>query len=155
MVKKLYVFRELNTKAKLHLVKALVIPSLTYPVTPLNTSSITGMLTLQRVLNKALFFVYDIRWPTNIATAKSLHERARLKPINQIIHNRAKSTWDKIRNGTAADPTVSDFITSLAYENPNTRYPSSMVRADKDEPPPIYTVNDTRSPEIIEYYNHL
>ena len=103
----LYSLRGLDPRSKLILVKTLIIPILTYPVTPLNTASAHGMVSLQKVLNRGLRFVYNTNWQS-MTSSKSLHLRARVLPINQTIHNRAMQVWDKIKNGIAAD--VETFI---------------------------------------------
>ena len=54
---------------------------------------------------------YKIRYPDNISTTKSLLERAKLKPINQVVYHRAKNMWNKIKAGTPADiDTVNNLL---------------------------------------------
>ena len=153
ILKELLKLRDIDTRVKLHLIKALIIPSLTYPVTPLNSASIASMLKLQASLNKALQFVYNAHWPTNIISARNLHARAKILPINQIIHHSANKLWQKIKAGTAADITVCNNVLSIPYLNPNKRFHSSYLRSIKDEPPPLFTINDSHSRDVLNYYN--
>ena len=133
--------------------KALIIPTLVYPVTPLNSAPITGVLDLQRVLNKALKFVFNARYP-DLVTMRELHTRAKLKPINQILHNRAKATWDKIESGTAGDPDMFNRIKRIPIVKPHFNFPSSYRRTLKEEPPPIYTKEDIYLIEVQNYYRN-
>ena len=148
---RLYSLCGLDHRSKLILVKTLIIPILTYPVTPLNTASAHGMVSLQKVLNRGLRFVYNTKWQ-DMTTSRSLHLRAKIFPINITIHNRAMQVWNKIGNGIAADIETFRTITSLDYNKPNSWFPSSYTRAQKAEPPPIYTYRDTRSQRSIRYY---
>ena len=133
------------------LYKMLVMPILTYPVTPLNTAPKSGMLQLQRVQNKALSFIYNSRWPL-VVPSRTLHQRATLEPINIIIHDRARSIWEKIEAGIAADLNSFNRIDAIPYNNPYRNFPSSLYRARKPVPPPIFTLEDTHSPQINAYY---
>ena len=147
----LYSLRGLDQRSKLILIKTLIMPILTYPVTPLNTASIFGMVSLQKVLNRGLRFVYNVKWQ-DMTTSKSLHLKAKISPINVTIHNRAVQVWEKIKNGIAADIETFRTITSLDYNKPNSWFPSSYTRAQKAEPPPIFTRRDTHSRRINNYY---
>ena len=152
IVTAMYSLQGLDIKAKLHLVKALVITILTYPCTPLNTVSITGAQTLQSPLNKALNFVYSNHWPNSV-TAKILHERAKIDPINLIIHDRAVRVWDKIAAGISADIETFNEIIDLPFDKPHCRLPSSYGRSRKNPPPRMYTKRDHHRPDILNYYN--
>ena len=147
----LYNFTSLDQKAKLHLVKALIIPSLTYPCTPLNTCSPTNFWHLQTVLSSSLKWVFNIRYPV-VLTAKALMEKAKLKPLNIIIYNQAKRIWDKIESGEAADLETFNYVNDIQIEKPHSWYPSSYMRAQKAEPPPIYTIKDVQSRTVRHYY---
>ena len=149
----MYSLQGLDAEVKLILYKMLIMPLITYPVTPLNAASMSGMLKLQTVQNKALNFVYNTGWP-NVVTSKNLHLRAGLDPINQVIHRRASSIWDKIEAGIAADRDSFIRISSIPYINPHRLFPSSLVRARKPEPPPIFTQDDTFSPQINDYFGN-
>ena len=149
-----YSLYDMDERSKLILVKALIIPTLTYPCTPLNIAPRTSIYELQKVLNKSLRFVYKIHYPICV-TNKSLHEKAKIKPINQTIHNQASKTWSKIADGIAADPNIFTKIINLPFNRPKKKFPSSYARALLEEPPPIYNLNDSRTRDVINYYNHL
>ena len=69
--------RHLSIKAKTQLVKSLILTILTYPCVPLNTCSISRLYQLQIVQNKALRWIYNIKYSQEeFVTNKSLHERA-------------------------------------------------------------------------------
>ena len=148
----LWSLTSLNLKAKLHLVKALIIPTLTYPCTPLNTCSPAKFWELQSILNRTLKWVFNVRYP-EVFTAKALMEKAKLKPINIIIYNQAKRIWDKIESGEAADLATFNSINNLPTEKSHAWFPSSYMRAQKDEPPPIYTMKDVQSNIVKNDYN--
>ena len=148
---KCYRFQGLDTSVRIMLYKMLVLPILTYPVTPLNTAPKSGMLQLQRVQNKALSFIYNSRWPL-IVPARNLHQRATLEPINIVIHDRARAIWEKIEAGIAADLNSFTRIDAIPYNNPYRNFPSSLYRARKPAPPPIFTLEDTHLPQVNAYY---
>ena len=62
-LKKLKRFRNLKIKLKIRLYKALILPLLTYPITPLNISSDTQIKKLQTVQNKAIRWIANEHWP--------------------------------------------------------------------------------------------
>ena len=126
----------LDIKAKTHIVKVLVISTLTYPDTVLLTCSPSGFHTLQKALNRALNWVYDIRYPT-VVRARDLHLRAESKPINQIIYQRRRNMWDKLLDGTAANQTyANELINYRNFTNPHSFFPSSYDRSRLAVPPP-------------------
>ena len=144
-----------SRKTKLHLIKALIIPTLTYPDTVLLTCSPTSFHTLQRPLNRALKWVFDIFYPRRI-TARRLHEAAGIKPINQIIWERGKRQWEKIMSGEAADHEYANSIVNdPSYTSHHVRFPSSYGRSMLNEPPPIFTQNDVGSNAVQLYYNDV
>ena len=136
IISMLYCMGNLDAKAKIHIVKALVISTLTYPDTVLLTCSPSGFHTLQKALNRALKWVYDIRYPT-VIKARDLHLRAEMKPLNQIIYQRGRNMWDKIMDGTAADQIyATELIQRDDFTNPHSFFPSSYDRSRLAEPPP-------------------
>ena len=144
---KLRALHNLDIKSKLTLIKTLIFSKLSYPVTPLNTASPSGFASLQAVQNKALRFAYNINWRDRI-TSKNLHIRAKLDPINITIHNRAKETWEKIAAGTAAHPSVYERVSGINISQPKRNYPSSLQRALKPIPPPIFIQKDVKKRRI-------
>ena len=101
--------------------------------------------------NRALKFAYDIRYPS-VPTAKSLHERAKMPPLNQNIYKGAKEMWRKIEAGDAADVDTFNNIININITNPHFYFPSSYDRVQKDLPPPIYTAEDCASQITKLYY---
>ena len=80
-------------KIKLHLYKALVRPILEYPAPLLVNSAKSSIHKLQLVQNKALRFIYNVKW-NDFTTTDSLHKRAniltiqdRLKQLNNKFNN--------------------------------------------------------------------
>ena len=90
-------FDKLDTYIKLHLVKAYVLPILTYPTYALNALSKTHILNLQRIQNKAIRFAYNEYYPYT-TTTEELHLRSNLDPINITLHKRGIKTKLKIEN---------------------------------------------------------
>ena len=117
-------------------VKSLIIPSLSYPSVPLNTCPITSFCKLQAVLNRALKFSFGVRYP-DVPTARSLLDRAKIKPMNQTIHKRASNIWHKLEQGIAGDKDTYRMIKGINLIKNNRNFPSSLKRAEKEEPPPI------------------
>ena len=90
-------FEKLNTNIKLHLVKACIIPILTYPTYTLNALSKTHLLSLQRIQNKAIRFAFNDYYPYT-TTTKELHLRSNIEPITITLHNRGNKIKQKIEN---------------------------------------------------------
>ena len=153
IVSLLYSARHLSYDSRLLMVQALVIPTLTYPCTPLNTCSIASFAKLQTPLNRALKFVFKIRYPET-PTAKSLIERTKILPINQIIHKRASNIWNKIRLGIAGDSDMYKKLDESELTKTNRNFPSSLKRAQKDLPPPIFCHADITNFNVKNYYNN-
>ena len=60
---------------------------------------------------------------------------------------------DKIKSGEAADLDTFNSINRIPIVRPHDWFPSSYMRAQKDEPPPIYTMKDVQSNVVKNYYN--
>ena len=146
--------RDLSIPTKLTLLKAYIVTTLTYPVIPLNTASISSLYQLQTIQNLALRWVYQVRYP-QMATNKELHQRAKIQPINILIHQRAKTIWDKIRAGEAGDIETYERITDIQFRDYYKYFPSSLKIANKRrEPPPFYNIEDTQTHRAQRYYSH-
>ena len=148
----LYSARGMSQKDKLYLVKTLIMPTLTYPCVPLNTCSIACFAKLQAALNRALRFVFGVRFPA-MPTARSLLHRAKIKPINQVLHKRAQNLWRKLELGTAGDIGTYNLVSQTPIAHPHFWYPSSLNRARMELPPPIFTAKDSATPEVAAYYD--
>ena len=90
-------FDKLDTNIKLHLVKACVLPILTYPTYTLNALSKTHIFSLQRIQNKAIRFPFNDHYPYT-TTTKELHLRSNIEPINITLHKRGNKIKQKIEN---------------------------------------------------------
>ena len=90
-------FDSLDTNIKLHLIKACVLPILTYPAYTLNALTDTQLLTLQRQQNKALRFAHNIRYPYTTNT-EALHNISNVQPINIKIYKMANNITNKLTN---------------------------------------------------------
>ena len=91
----LYRFRDLDTKLKLHLVKAMVIPILTYPPIPTHALSKRAISRLQKVQNAGLRFAFNTRWD-DFTTSERLHEAASIPAINTRLHHMALKVWERM-----------------------------------------------------------
>ena len=92
---KLYRFRDLDSKLKLHLIKAMVIPILTYPPIPTHALSKRAINRLQKVQNAGLRFAFNTRWD-DFTTNESLHDAATIPAINTRLHHMALKVWKRM-----------------------------------------------------------
>ena len=139
-------FSRLSTKTKLHLVKAMVLPHLLYPPTPLQATSKSNLEKLQAILNKSL------RWangdiPPYHTTMEQLHKQWKINPINTTLFTQNYNIWEKIRT-----------LMPVEYELLNTErgpshkwWPSSLLQEDANPPLPIYinTRHQRQAPEQL------
>ena len=144
--------KKLSIPSKTLLVKSLILPVITYPCIPLNTCSLSCLYQLQTVQNDALRFIYNAHYPF-LTSNRSLHHRANLPPINQVIHRRSKSTWEKIEAGEAGDLDTFNWIKDMDIYKHYNHFPSSYNLSLKDDPPPIYNKEDTRMPSALDFYS--
>lgn len=133
--KKLKRFTSLTSKTKLHLVKALVIPHLLYPPTPLYAASKSNLMKLQRILNS------NLRWVNGDAppyhnSIKQLHEKWNITPINIKLFEQNFKVWEKIRNHF---PDQYENLT-INRERTHQWWPSSIITEDNIAPEPIYII---------------
>ena len=93
------------------------------------------MLKLQRVQNKALKFITNTRWQ-EFRTTHSLHQQMNIKPINIVIYQQAKETWQNF------EANLPHIYRQLQDNHPpvtiNIRFPSSRLKAEQPQPLPIY-----------------
>ncbi len=113
----LFRFRQLPTNIKIHLIKAFLIPILTYPSIPLVTTSQSTQNSLQKVHNKALRFALNERHSNG--TTKEQHEAAKIEPISFILYSRAANIFRKTIN--LEDPHM-DYILENYEDNKNHLY---------------------------------
>lgn len=91
----LYRFRALLERIKLHLIKAFIIPIITYPPIPLVSISKPNMKKLQTIQNKGLRFAFNEKYPYS-RNSRTLDKRANLEPVNYALYNRANNILDKM-----------------------------------------------------------
>ncbi len=108
-------FDKLNTKIKLHLVKACVLPILTYPTYALNALSRNQKLSLQIIQNKAIRFAHGEYYPYT-RTTEELHIQSKIDPINLTIHKRGNNIKNKLEN-SLKDPTYLKAIRDHQEDN--------------------------------------
>ena len=129
-------FTLLPSKIKAHLIKAYIIPILTYPAYPLAALSRQSIYKLQTVQNKALRFTYDDKYPYT-HTNRELHHKAKIQPININIYHRGKATMNTLIT-TTNDPTYNSIL-----ENSNNQehswFKKPHLPLTNPEPVPLYT----------------
>ena len=90
-------FRASKAKTRVHLYKQLLLSTMEYSLVPTQALSKSRLEILQRVQNRALRQEYnDISYAPRFTTEK-LHRKAKLKPINQRLNQRANNIWNKIQ----------------------------------------------------------
>lgn len=128
-------FHGLTTKIKLHLVKACVIPVLTFPAYPLNALTKTATLKLQIIQNKALRFALEAKYPYT-KTTEQLHHNAHIKPLNIIYHERGNTIKNKIINELKIHEYQNIISEEIPKEHGWFKRPISYI--NKNTPAPIY-----------------
>lgn len=130
-------FSTLNTNIKLHLIKACVLPILTYPSYALNAASKSQLIRLQTKQNKALRFVFNEKYPFTKTTAE-LHALANVKPINLTLHIRGNNTKHSLTD-ILQDNTYINTIEHHDREREHSWFKKAINTLSRDEPEPIYT----------------
>ena len=132
-------FFSLPQDKKLQLVKTVVFPYLTYPPIPLHIAAKTNIRKLQSVQSNALRWALNIKW-YDLISNKKIHKKLNIRPVNQELYWRARTTWDNIRNNNAADPTLFRDLLDMPFNNinPKANLFSGHEIAMGPEPRPIY-----------------
>ena len=91
----LYRFRCADIKTKNHLYQAMVKPHLTYAPMALLLSAPTHRKSLQTVQNKALRWIYNVRWEDYISN-HTLHQRAKTLTLNTTWNRQLKRSLMKM-----------------------------------------------------------
>ena len=131
----LYRFRELEPKIKLHLVRAMVLPVLTYPPIPLHALSKRAHSRLQKVQNAALRFAYGVRWDDYIRSV-TLHEEADIPPVNVRLHQLAARVWQRMADENWEQYLALRDLHEAAPDRDHSWFPRS-IRALENDPAPI------------------
>lgn len=128
-------FCKLSTKNKLKLYNAFVKSALLYPPIPMNAAKKTNMRKMQIIQNKSLRQVYNIKYPDVIRNDR-LHATARVKTINEVLHEQARKIWTKVD-----DMIGEDMISWISEGNQRREHywlPRSRLKALGPSPQPIY-----------------
>ncbi|XP_045119852.1 uncharacterized protein LOC123509545 [Portunus trituberculatus] len=134
---RLYRFRDLATGLKLHLIKALIIPILSYPPVPLHALSRTAISRLQRVQNSALRFAFGTRWD-DFTSSASLHEAASLPALNVRLQEMAAKLWQRMDDEGWDQYRA---LRALHEETPHRQhawFPRSLLKLEEEPPEPRY-----------------
>ena len=117
----------------------MVFPFLTYPPIPLHIAAESNIGILQGIQSNALRWATNTKWYDRISN-KKLHKKLNIRPINQELYWRARTTWENIRDNNAADRTAYQNLLRMDYNNvnPTAGFFSSYETAMGPEPRPIY-----------------
>ena len=131
---KLRRFRGLSPPNKRKLYNALVKSSLTYPPVPMNGASKTNQRMLQVIQNKALRFIYNVKFTDRISN-EMLHLGADMEPVNLFLHDQAAKIWNKT-DLTLTD-TMRDWIMAVP-ESEHHWFRRSRSKALGPPPRPLF-----------------
>ena len=127
-------FRGLSPPNKKKLYNAYVKSVLTYPPVPMNGASKTSQKRLQIIQNKALRFIYNVKYRERI-TNEAIHLGADIQPINIFLHNQAAKIWEK------TDLTMTENMTAWIMDDNRTEhnwFRKSRTKALGAPPQPVY-----------------
>ena len=119
-----------NTKKLLY--TSFIRTTLTYPPIALHTAKYTNMIKMQRVQNRAVRFIKNVKLSDRL-NIEHLHDDIQLPPINIILHLQAKRTWTSIEEHFGIG-----YIQNLITDHINTYTFPSSYRLTLNEPAPIY-----------------
>lgn len=140
-LRKLKRFKNLSSRTKLHLYKALILPVLDYPYIPMNTIKKSNWLKLQSLQNRALRWINsDI--PPYSTTIMDLHNQYNLEPLNVRNFRLASAMWEKIR---LEFPDNTEAYENQVFNSTHAWWPLSYIAENTNEPDPIY--GRTRQPQ--------
>lgn len=129
-------FQGLSTNIKTHLIKACVLPVITYPPYPLNAISRSATISLQTLQNQALRFASAERYPYT-KTTEELHQISNTSPINITLHNRGNKIKEKLVNNLQDE--LYRSLTSEENHSEHSWFRKPYLQLSKDQPPPLYT----------------
>ena len=136
-VAKLKRFKRLPEKQKIHLLKAFILPLLTYPAVPLCTTSKFNLKAMQIIINKYIRQVArdELEENETLPTTEELHIKYKIKPINILLYEQTIKTWDKLR-------LINEEMTRLFEEEeekrPHSWWPRVADIVNGEPPTPIY-----------------
>ncbi len=132
----LYRFKNLTPEIKTTLIKTLLVPVLEYPPIPINATTNTQKLQLQKVLNIGLRFI-NMNDEERIVNIETLHSKYNITPINISIHNKAQKIWESIKDNS--EEIYNKLIGERNYNFNHSWFPTSMVTTNHQPPIPLYT----------------
>ena len=132
----IYRFKNLSPQVKTTLIKTLLVPILEYPPIPINATTNTQKLKLQKVLNRGLRFI-NINDDEGNASIEELHKRYNITPINISVHNKAENIWEAIKVND--EHIYNKLIEDRNNEYNHSWFPSSMLSILQEPPLPLYT----------------
>ena len=92
---KLRRFSALDANIKFHLYKALIRPTLEYPIIPNGLTSTTNLLKMQQIQNKNLKLIAQNR-DHHKETMQQLYKRYEIETINTRFYRATYKLWNKI-----------------------------------------------------------
>ena len=136
--KKIKRFVKLKTKTKMNLYKALVRPTIEYPVVPLSLASASQISKMQKVQNQNIRFItaYDDQFDYEM-TMEEKHQRLQLEPINTRLYERKIKTWERF----AEKETTMYEISQREIDTPfldHLWWPNTAISCTLPPPPPKY-----------------
>ena len=134
-MRKLYRFKNLNSKNKRKLYLALVRTKLTYPIVPLHAMSTRQITKLQMVQNQGARFITNTR-RIERKTSEYIHQQAELEAVNIYLNKQAEKIWTTITENVKEESLQKlELFEGRTYIK---KYPSSRALSN-EEPTPIYT----------------
>ena len=118
-------FQKLSIKTKTHLIKALILPILHYPITPTVALSNTRIKEMQGVQNKAIRFATNDNVMNRRQTSEQLHRITKIDPINITLTKRAIKIGEKINNYNNHPMVNKIELLEEQFKKTNQRLPST------------------------------
>lgn len=118
-----------KNKRKLYLV--LMRSVIEYPPIPQVAMKISNLNSLQIIQNKALRFIYDIKYP-DIVRNEELHNRANLPAIKELLLGRGIDKWRKITT-LEINNSLYELTTSYEGTNENFWFPISYAHIHSND----------------------
>ena len=126
-------FKTASSRTKLHLAKALILPHLCYPPSPLYAMKKTKTQKMQSLLNKTLRWINgDV--PPYTTTIEDLHNKYKMTPLNVKIFHQNEKVWERIHQLYPA------WYNELTNNRVGTHswWPSSCITYNTPPPRPVY-----------------
>ena len=149
-LKRLYRFKAAPLHVKRHLVKALVLPILIYPSIQLTDLTLHSHKQLQIAFNASIRFITDEKLSNKISS-KTLHEKAKMTPLNLQLNKILKKSLYKIR--TLYQPTEDELNTYVPYyKNSQFELTTEIIWTPKTSMSSKIKSNIVRNESTIPYF---